>query len=304
MVLIALMFMAAVSYAFYGEYGAANRKESHTLISPTKPAFERSLIAEEDSDGDGMPDWEEAFLGMDPGDPNDTLKEAFVIATATPRTDNIDANEPELNADTPTGATRVAARELFSSYMYTLREQQDLSPTEQAELVQDAFEVSYASIQIPTFDPGTLAVVPASRESVTVYLTETYAVFSELAQNAPNEYAMLTELTQGDGEHAAEGLRGAVALYAEYADRLAAVTVPEDALAMHANIIDAILKYNFTLESLAGIYTDPVQAAAGLKLLLAYEGNMREAFAAYSTYVNAAGQRYASSSVPLSMSSV
>ncbi len=289
--LIVLMFVVAVSYSFYGERGAANQRTAVLDTALVPSDLERAYLDEEDTDGDGMPDWEEIFVGSDPNDASSIAEGAYSAGVGG----TVSGSEPEgevvVDGDVlemPNSATRVAARELFGSYMYTLTEKTELTEQEQNELVQNALQASLSTIEIPSFDHRTLTTVPVTADAVRAYTLHTKEIFESLAAQAPNEHQLLMQLTQGDRNDAVDQLNGAVELYRSHAQDLALVAVPEDARAMHGALIDSLLKYSFALHGTANLQADPVQAAVTLQLLMQYESLVRHTFAAYGEYITRA----------------
>jgi hypothetical protein len=264
MVLVTMLFITAVTYAFYGERGVANQFNTNKLASPHSVAYQqmanqRALLeTDADSDSDGVPDWV-----------------SLLSRTATPGTEATKGAFTEYaNDDTLTGKV---ARELFGSYMQTFAKSGiSFAGINPERMAQDALRKSASgSVQVPNFSSRELSTTPADSTSFARYLEQMEPILTGLAFG-PNELEIMQSLTTATTK-ATQELTDAVTYYDTYIRAMRVVTVPDDRelVRRHAEVIDAAQKFLYALGMLADMQNDPARAALGIELYITQDGRLR-----------------------------
>lgn len=301
-----VVFVALVSYAFYGRTGSiAERTPQQVRLALAEGAAVGDLDA--DADGDGLAAWEELLWGTDPGKPDtdaDGVSDGDEVAQN--RSPVLAGTGVELNATTTLAfaatttndlnATQVLSREFFGTYLLSLQEKGvHTTPDEQARIVEHALAAGRVRLRndLPTYTSTDVHTVPVTPESYRAYVRAVEGEIERMTTEAPaNEYGLLEELAQSsdkDGPQA--NLRTLAAFYTAGVHTLAALPVPEDALATHVELVDTLRKYAYGLESLGSIGNDPFRGATALQLFMQQMERLPKSFDTMRAYIDT--HRYA-----------
>ena len=287
---VAVVFIIAVSYAFYGDSG---QKNTPTQELATNSDLDSEIITkayEQDSDEDGLSDWEEVLWSTDPTKPDTdgngvsdkdqvyVASESLSTASVLEYEKDIDTIETEFeeqkNSDVPPTSTDALAKELFASYLYSLKGGPDLSKEQQEEMVQEALGKVTPLITAPTYKQSEVRSVPATPESQQRYIASVREIVFAMTTGSDNEDAAFLALAQGDKEWAAGVLSEMVHVYTIYIEKLRTMEVPEDAVGLHANFVQALMQYIFTIEGFSLINSDPLRTAASVNVFQTVRGRL------------------------------
>ncbi len=261
MVLVTMLFITAVAYAFYGERGVANQLSNNTLASPhsiahQQVANQRALL-DRPTNGE-EPEWV-----------------SLLSRTSRSGTEMTQGAFAEYASDeTLTGKV---ARELFGSYMQTFsRTGISFTGIDPETMAREALRKSAAgTVQIPSFAARDLSTTPADNASFLRYIDDMTPILNALAFG-PNELEIMQSLTTATAR-ASQELWDAVAYYERYVNAMKSVTVPNDQelVRRHAEVIDAAQKFLYALGMIADMEEDPARAALGIELYLTHDGRLR-----------------------------
>jgi len=304
--LVVAVFIALVSYAFYGRTGSiAEHTPQQARLALAEGVVGKNLDV--DTDGDGLAAWEELLWGTDPdkadtdmdgvGDGEEVAQnKSPVIAGMGTDADATTALAFAAATTSDLNATQVLAREFFGTYLLSLQEKGvHTTPEEQARIVKQALTAGRAQLRndLPDYTTDDVHTVPVTPESFRVYVRAVEGEIERMTTKAPaNEFGLLEELAQGDDKNTPQAdLRTLAAFYNAGVNTLAALPVPEDALAAHVELVDTLRKYAYGLESIGSIGNDPFRGATALQLFMQQMGRLPKSFELMRTYINT--HRYA-----------
>jgi len=286
---VAVVFIIAVSYVFYED---GNQKNTTTQLA-TNSEIDPEIITkayEQDSDEDGLADWEEVLWSTDPtkpdtdGDGVSDRDQVFVasesLSIASGLENEVGADtvgmEPEnhKNSDVPPTSTDALAKELFASYLYSLKSGTDLSKEQQEEMVQQALGKVTPLVTAPTYNQSEVRSVPATSESRMQYIATVREIVLAMTTGSDNEDEAFLALAQGDKEWAAGVLSEMVHVYTIHTDKLRTMEVPEDAVGLHVSFVQALMQYTFTIEGFSFINSDPLRTAASVNVFQTVRGRL------------------------------
>ena len=287
---VAVVFIIAVSYVFYGDGGQENTSAQKLA---TKSDLDPEIVTkayEQDSDGDGLADWEEVLWSTDPtkpdtdgngvSDKDQVFAASESLSTATGLEDEmgVDTIETELknqkNSDLPPTSTDALAKELFATYLYSLKSGTDLTQEQQEVMVQQALEKVTPLITAPTYKQSDVRSVPATSESRVRYIASIREIVLAMTTGSDNEDQAFLALAQGDKEWAVGVLSEMVHVYTIHIDKLRTMEVPVDAIGLHANFVQALMQYIFTIEGFSFINSDPLRTAASVNVFSTVRGRL------------------------------
>lgn len=297
---VAVVFVIVVSYVFYGD------KETDTAQAEKGFLASRSgldpevinKIYEQDSDGDGLSDWEEVLWGTDPHNPDTdgdgiSDKDQVFAASRSLSLTELDAETAKAtpgveqkNSDTPPTSTNVLAKELFASYMYSLKSSTNLTPEEQEKMINDAIGSVAPMLTPPTYSKSEVESVPATPESRARYTADVREIIYAMVTGTDDEDTAFLALTQGDQEWAIGVLSQMAHVYGTYTNKLRSLPVPDDITDVHVYLVQALLKYTFAIEGFTFINSDPMRTAASVNSFEFIRGELIQVVGMLSNYFN------------------
>ena len=269
--LIALFAVGAALYVRYGdEDGAALNYKRDGGLSTAGTSNERL----QDSDGDGLADWEEALWQTDPtkadtdgngvSDKEEVAKQKAALAVVAEKKDEV--------GTTLTSATVQDAVEIFVS-----QKDGSLSEAERAALTANfAAQIKaspYVSKVEPAYAMSDLKLTDSSREHTDEYLTALLQTFNSFIESYPgDDEIFLEEFVVG--RHAQADVTARAERYKNMAAILADISVPVAASETHLELINtyegiatAFTNISFTREDALRGITGLMQLQAQLERL-------------------------------------
>lgn len=239
--------------------------------------------AVKDSDGDGMPDWEEALYCTDPNNAHSVradLTDAQAVAqglktpcyawqgnaAAATSTNSDIAGRIPTAAPAANSLTDRFARLFFDNYMSS---RGTMPPTaqEMQQFVQDAVaNLAQTNIRTDAYAASDMRVAGSGADALRTYAA---GVEKTMAANDPRlPYSELTYFSDAEQKNDAQAIKniGLIAKgYADTAAALAKVAVPSEAAQQHLALVNAMARLSSTIGDMGTVQSDPIRAMLGLE---------------------------------------
>jgi hypothetical protein len=254
-------------------------KPSATDIANAESAQELlKAYSTKDTDGDGLPDWEESLYGTDPSEADtdgdgvndaEAVKRGLVKLALTPPP--LPAGDTDLAAGIP-GATAASttltdqfARAFFSNYLQG-RSSQVPSEDELATFVQNAaLGLAETQARPDAYAASDLRISGSGKDALAQYAVAAEAAFSAYNQKLPyGELTYFSDATQKGSAEALQNVRRISDSYAATADALAKLTVPTEAATAHLALVNSLARLSDTIGNMAAVQADPMRGMLGL----------------------------------------
>ena len=263
-------------------------QSSATLPTPEETSSTSDLLESEtytsDSDGDGVRDWEEILLGLDPNNPDtngDGIPDGKEVADARKTFEESSVNTL---ANASTTQTDLLAREIFGAYIQS--KQQGAYDEESfdfiiAQATRSQFGVRHSALYtiddiLTTTDTGsarTLQYEESFQDAITPVITI-------------GEYELTTygrAIQTGDEEEFSK-LLAAATIYQQIAETLHSITVPEDAAQPHLDLINSFSTFAKILEVMGSNPDDPLLSFVATRDFVEGEDAIKTAYAQMDIY--------------------
>lgn len=221
-------------------------------------------VVQKDSNGNGIPDWQEKLWGLDPtalytnGVPNATII-AQKQATA-----GISAKI----ADAPTNNTDKLARDLFA-LSTTLGTTDSVDDSTLASVAGELGRQITVDINTSTYTSSSIHTIPTSATTLRTYRTRLQTTLTKYGADAPNIEIVLSALEKGDFSNL-DQLSVAATQYASVAKDLKSIPVPIGVAAFHLDIMNGFAGMAKSFVYLKDIDTDGLDALSGLAVYKNY----------------------------------
>lgn len=255
---------------------------------------EQRAFDETDTDGDAVPDWEEALWGLSSVTPDtdgdgvgdaDEIRQSKELFDELPR-DLLAQASSESEAPTPIG---LAGRILVSQFLVS--KQAGVPFTE--DEVRNAAEVAASGASSErTYKTYTASDITVGGKSTGAALRAYGNAIGDALKNtsgepAKHELGVLLSFTQSqDTDQLSADMQDVVGRYQTTIDRLLAIIPPSDAAALHLATVNALERVKTDLADMGAIGTDPFAALAALSsyadnssLMVSHFNSLRELFA-------------------------
>jgi len=252
----------------------------------TEGAGAETIRTDTDTDNDGVADWEEKIVGLDPtksDSDGDGVPDGESLARARAILRGETTNGTSAGtSDTSLSKTDILARELIGAYIQA-KQFGDYDPALFQEIVsvsaQNQFDVVLTKHTLES-----LRIVESTEATADTYVHEVRALLEPLTKIP--EYELETYgravTTQNTDDYAT--LADNARIYTHAADELLHVSVPRDATDTHLMLVNGLGAFAHALSLLSESTEDPAEAFSAIKLLLESEEQVRAAFAGISVY--------------------
>lgn len=239
--------------------------------------------AGKDSDGDGLPDWQEALYGTDPQNahsvsPTMTDAEAVAQGLVTPRFDSASstsvssASLPGVSA-APSTLTDQFARQLFGEYL-KLKAQtgRDPSSSEVAAFTEAQMQSLIDSQKVPdTFNQGQVHVSGTGPDALLAYANAAGKVIEKIdAGKSKDEVAYFSDAVYKNDASALVAVKKYSDAYAVATRALMELPVPKELAISHLALANSLMRVSLSLKEMASLETDPILAMLGMA---SYQGS-------------------------------
>lgn len=245
-------------------------------------------LYQQDSDDDGIYDWEEGLWATNPHDKDsdaDGISDGDEIAakkSEIQEKNNLSAEADSLS-DAP-NQTEAFARQLLSTA--SLAEQQGGLSQEAMDNFSESIGVSIASANIA--DQYTLADIRLSSVSNTTYKASLAVAFSEYRAANISELEVLYRFANGDVSAEAD-LDRLVAIYLKLSAELLKTETPHAIAGTQLVMINTAGKLAIVFQSMKALTDDPLVAVTGFKQYQQYSAEMQVAILRLTAYFNSSG---------------
>jgi hypothetical protein len=207
-------------------------------------------ISNKDTDGDGTNDGDEVALGRNPSiaGPDDTIDIERHQNTPQFATESVELNQ-----------TDRFAREFFTHY---LSQKQTTGIVSQEELVLETLESSYLSGGQKTYIPKNLRTTSSNSEET--FHTYGNSLGTALIQSSPNnlenEIDIFDEAVRSGSLERLADLDPIIEGYSNFLQELEEMTIPDDALEFHINLLTAVFGIQAGLQDMRNVTEDSLTA--------------------------------------------
>jgi len=238
------------------------------------------LIAEQDTDKDGLKDWEEVLWRTDPqkadtdsdGTPDGKEVELERNPTVKGPNDKI-ANNPfaqnqEGMKGEPLTATDKFARDLFTQYITAKQANGGvpLTSDEQKQIALDMLDKSDAVLAKAEYDRTDLIIAKdSSPETIRAYGNELGRIIKTYSISARDEGVILRDSVQTEDPEILKELDPIIKAYQNLLSNFIKTKAPANASLIHLAVVNAFSDILSTTKGMGDLYTDPLVAlqAAG-----------------------------------------
>ncbi len=263
----------------------------------------RARTQELDTDADGLRDWEEVLWDTDPKNPDsdgDGTKDGDEVGFGR-NPQRAAANDYLVAASSSTGPmftmatssltfTERVSREIMGSYLLARQTGTQLSKEDQEKLVDEAVARSAWAVEPEKVGTSSIQVVAPSQDASVSYITQVLAILVEtVGKNKTDELVLIGKFIQNKDITAKAELDVQLSRIREAAKKMQGLAVPEDALALHVNFINASLAYAHTMEALGNVEHDPMAAAAATGKYEPHYAAIQRAIGDFHTYRKSKG---------------
>ena len=260
-----------------------------TLTQSSQPASERATSTEEDftqdTDADGIADWEETLLGLDPANPDTNgdgvsdgeevrrARSAFAEGIATTTLGGEGVNNTDL-----------LAREIFGAYIQS---------KQQGVYDPEAFDFLIAQATDQQFNyranaPYSIDDVLTSPDVSEIYIEAYKTQFQTaiLPVTTIGEYELTTygRAIESDDDAEFAKLTDAADVYESIATELIAITVPEDAAQPHLDVVNAFSVLALVLRDMSTNPEDPLLTFVSTRNFIEAEDGIKTAYSQLDIY--------------------
>jgi hypothetical protein len=235
--------------------------------------------AAKDTDGDGLPDWEEALYGTDPTKA-DTFNLGMTDAEAVQKglvklkitaptapaaaTSSLAASIPGPTAASTT-LTDQFAQAFFNNYIST-RGSQPPTADQAAQFVQGAVANLVATqVRPDAYAASDIKVSGSGATALQAYAAQVDQVFaSHSAQVSYDEMTYFADAAEKNDASAVTNLKAIASAYLGVAQAVAALPVPNEAAPADLAFVNAAARLGGTIGDLATVQDDPIRALVAL----------------------------------------
>lgn len=236
-----------------------------------------------DTDADGVADWEENLLGLDPNNPDtdgDGVTDGVALAQARALLQG--STNDSTVSDANLTKTDILARELIGAYI-----QAKQFGEYDAQLFNDIVTVSAKNqfeSTTPSYTASDLTRILPTKEGADAYVQSVRQALDPLTTIPEYELETFGRAVKEQNKQDFDTLLAHAALYNDTAKSLLEISVPNDAVETHLLLVNGLATFAHSLELLASSAEDPAQSFAAIKLFLESEEQVRAAFAGVSVY--------------------
>ncbi len=281
-VLAATLFSAVL---VVGTYMLARGIESPRAAQASMETALLQAIATKDSDGDGLPDWEEQLYGTSPNNPDtfrlgmtdgEAVANGLVVpkaiadiplATSSPASTDVDGLPPAPAEGTLTAAF---AKNFFTLYLAAKQASggANLSESDMQNVANEALSSLSSVVTVaPDFKSlKDLKVSGSGSDALKAFAISAEAVLLRKASNATkSEILYLQDAVEKDDPNAIPFISSIAKQYRDSAVGLAALAAPAELAGVHLALINALMRTSGIATDFTRVNTDSLATMLALK---------------------------------------
>lgn len=235
-------------------------------------------IPNNDSDGDGLKDWEESLIGTNPqnkdSDSDGTSDGDEIDQGRDPKKTGPDDKNTHQNATTDTLSANIsgdvtlteqASKEFFSRYVAAKQQNVTITQEEAALIAKSVIENTYTTPTVKIYTKNDISVITDSSELAKK--TYAQALATAINKNSPkntqHELTIFATALQSQKEVDIVKLDLIIQGYKGIINDTLKIKVPQDALAYHLMYLNSLSTIVDDLSYMRLIISDPIKAYAG-----------------------------------------
>ncbi len=271
-----IVLVILVVFIFFKSY--QNRTLTYTSSIEDNTAEEiTKKITQQDSDNDGLKDWEEVLWKTDPNNP-DTDEDGMndneeILAERDPLVSGVgdlnkviyeQTNDSQIESNTLT-QTDVLAREIFTGYM-ALKQKDSLGTIEQEDFIQKITDNSLNfELNTEYFTLNDLNIIQnSSKITLQNYSNELKRIFSEIPE-LRDDNIILKEALDSDNPELLEEIKSNIVFYEKLIEDLLETEVSIILQNEHLNLINLFKKLISNTQQIIQVFKDPIMGLIGAK---------------------------------------
>ncbi len=270
-----LLAIFVVGASIYYQGGSAAAVSGGASVIVTKAA-QKEYIEAIDSDGDGVPDWEQSLRAH--------ILERVAVPPLGTTTNAANYTPP----DTYTGQF---AEQFFASYL----EEKKLTGAveDPTNLVNRAVTSIQAQAQNKRFSRGEIVIVPDSLEAARAYGNNMVIVTKRYPVMAESEVLIFQYALESNDREALLLLNDSISAYENLLKDTLTMATPEKFVRAHLDLLNVYHAIVTDLKAMRNVFDDPLYALARLEPSFANSGALFPAFLTIINILLESGVRYA-----------
>lgn len=268
----------------FAEY--RNRQAKSIYKAPEVSASSLDTSAQYiDTDGDGVPDWEEVLVGTNPNDP----KSKSTKATSTPTIKDLTKTTEKLDP------IDVVSREFFARYMELRQLGISSDKLNQQELAQKTIDSIKFVEAKPYVMSDILVNTITSKESIKKYGNDMANVFKKYFVSSRNEGVIVKDALQKKDPEILKELDPVIESYKNIVSGLLKTEAPKSMGTMHLDLVNVMNSTLFVMQSFRKTMVDPIAGVQAMSQYLIVQKKFFDSLKAIQSYLIYSGITYTSS---------
>ena len=284
--LAGLVSLSAIALVLFTSQGTKEQSGNTELVATPEPSRTLSS-ADQDSDGDGLPDWKEVLYNTDPHNPDsdgDGVSDGDEAAQGSnPARSGTETSSSGYTAPNGLPTSEALGREVFAAYL-SLKQEGAIDDTAVATAVEGVvsehlrdnapLQAHYTIKDISQSAADDEAARASYRAQVDAAIAKADAV---------PEYELSTAYRLLDTENLshADTLKEDAEIYREITDDLLALSVPASYAKTHLDLINAFDAIASAVHELSVRYGDPYDMLVAVNVFVAAEKRFTETYRAF-----------------------
>ena len=256
---------------------------------------DKAELAQKDSDGDSLMDWEESLIGTNPNnkdsDGDGTNDGEEVELGRNPLLAGPDDEVPTLSiAESQEVAGETPSFNKFSEDFLKgyieLKKQGQIGTESEETFVAELLENNLSSNRGMVYEEVDVTLsVNSSKESVDSYAESLNSVFLPMYEIAEYELLTFARAVENSDSLELRKLREPARIYKEITENLLTTVVPSDAIAIHLDLINSFSFLSTTIEKMISVENDPLSALTAVDGYTKSEEELKASFSRLNTYL-------------------